>query len=147
MGCKVYVATKSVHHRELAKKLGAVWVGDTEDPFPVKVDSSIVFAPSGEVVPYALKAVNKGGVVSVASIHMTPIPSLDYEKDLFHEKSLCSVEANTKKDGDDFLKIATEVPIQCHTTLYDLDKANQALQDLKHHRLQGSAVLKVSCTK
>ena len=140
-GVKVFVATDSKHHQMLAKAMGASWVSDTKDELPLKVDSAIVFAPAGEIVPYALKAINKGGTVSLAGIHMTPIPQLNYETDLFHEKSLCSIEANTRKDGKEFLAIANQIPIEAHTKIYPLEQANEALTDLKRHKLQGTAVL------
>jgi len=140
-GCEVYVATRGESHRELARKMGADWVGGTFDEPPLKLDAAIVFAPAGAVVPAALRAVDKGGTVALAGIYMTPLPEMDYESCLFHEKKLCSVEANTRQDGNDLLREAAEIPIRPEVTTFDLERANDALIALKDDRINGTALL------
>ena len=111
---------------------------------PEKVDSAIVFAPVGALVPNALTCLKKGGTLSLAGIHMTTVPELDYEKHLFYERDVHSVTANTRRDGRELLAAAAEIPIRPHTTVYPLEQANQALQDLKAGRINGTGVLKIS---
>ncbi len=139
--CEVYVVTRAPAHRQLALKLGAVWAGERASDLPVKVDSAILFAPAGELVPAALEKLQKGGTLSLAGIYMTPVPTLDYQKHLFYERDVHSVTANTRQDGRDLLCCAAEIPIHAHTTPYALADANLALQDLKADRLSGTGVL------
>lgn len=141
-GSEVFVSTRGESHRDLARRMGASWVGETFDQPPVALDSAIVFAPAGPVVPAALRAVGPGGTVSLAGIHMTPIPEMDYESCLFHEKNLCSVEANTRADGEALLKEAAEVPIRPEVTLFPLEQANDVLVDLKNDRVDGTGLLR-----
>jgi propanol-preferring alcohol dehydrogenase len=143
-GCRVYVATRGQSHRELAKRMGAAWVGGATDPIPEPLDAAIVFAPAGEIVPAALRAVGKGGTVALAGITMTPVPTLDYEDCLFHEKNLRSVEANTREDGEALLREAAEVPIRPEVTTFRLEEANQALAWLKQDRIDGTGVLRIA---
>ena len=143
-GCEVYVATRGPGHRELAKQLGAAWVGGTFDPIPAPLDGAIVFAPAGEVVPAALRAVREGGTVALAGITMSPVPEMDYESCLFHEKNLRSVTANTREDGEALLLEAAEVPIRPRVVPFALEQANGALIRLRNGRLDGSGVLIVS---
>ena len=140
-GHDVYVATRGAGHRALARRLGAAWVGDTADPLPRHVESAIVFAPAGEVVPPALEAVGRGGTVALAGIHMSDIPPLDYERHLFHEKALVSVEANTREDGRRLLEEAARIPIRPEVTRFGLDEADRALERLAADEIDGSAVL------
>lgn len=140
-GCRVYVATRGEHHRDLARRMGADWVGEHPAETPTPVDSAIVFAPAGELVPAALAAVRKGGTVALAGIYMTPIPTLDYEQHLFYERNLHSVTANTRADGRALLAEAAAAGVRPHTTAYSLSQANRALQDLKNDRLNGTGVL------
>jgi propanol-preferring alcohol dehydrogenase len=142
-GCAVYVATRGAGHRTLARRLGATWTGDTFDPPPAPLHSAIVFAPAGEVVPAALRAVGKGGTVALAGIHMTPVPELDYEACLFHERTLTSVEANTRADGEALLREAAEIPLRPAVTRFSLDEANEALIALKGDGIDGTGVLVV----
>lgn len=142
-GCEVYVATRGDRHRQLAKELGAVWVGEAADVPPVKLDAAVIFAPAGELVPAALRAIDRGGTVAMAGICMTDVPTLHYERELFYEKNLRSVTANTRKDGEELLRLASEIPIRTHTELFDLEQANEALSRLKHDGIQGAGVLKV----
>ena len=108
---------------------------------PAPLDAAIVFAPAGEVVPAALHAVRKGGTVALAGIYMTPVPAMPYEECLFHEKTLRSVEANTRLDGEELLREAAEIPIRPEVTVFPLDEANAALIRLKEDRLDGTGVL------
>ncbi|MDC4203266.1 MAG: zinc-binding dehydrogenase [Candidatus Manganitrophus sp.] len=142
-GCEVYVATRGEKHRRLAGELGAVWVGEAADVPPVKLDAAIIFAPAGELVPAALRAVERGGTVALAGIYMTDIPTLHYGTELFYEKNLRSVTANTRRDGEELLRLASEIPIRTHTELFDFEQANEALSRLKHDGIQGAGVLKV----
>ena len=142
-GCELYVVTRGRSHRELAREMGAVWAGERAEDMPVKADSAIVFAPAGELVPAALAKLEKGGTLSLAGIYMTPIPEMDYERNLFYERDIHSVTANTREDGRELLAAAAEIPIRPLTTAYPLIEANAALQDLKADRINGTGVLVV----
>jgi propanol-preferring alcohol dehydrogenase len=143
-GSEVYVITRGEKHRQLAKEMGAAWVGDADDHAPEKFASAIIFAPAGNLVPTALEALEKGGTLSLAGIYMSPIPQLDYERHLFYEKNVHSVTANTRSDGIDLLKEAAAIPIKPHITKFPLRRANVALQALKQDAIQGTGVLAVS---
>jgi len=140
-GCTVFVATRSDEHKAMAHQMGAAWVGDVCDAFPEKVDSSIIFAPAGELVPLALESLRKGGTLALAGIYMTDIPSMQYERHLFYERDLRSVTANTRQDGIDFLNEAAAIPIRPQVTTFPLDQANEVLQMVKGKGLKGTAVL------
>jgi len=140
---EVYAATRDASHQKLAAELGAVWTGGTFDEPPVKLDASIVFAPAGAIVPPALNALRKGGTLVLGGIHMTPIASFDYDL-IYYERVLRSVANNTRQDGEDFLRIAAEIPIQTHVQIYPLSDANRALNALKNDAIPGAAVLRVS---
>lgn len=140
-GCQVYVSSLKREHQELARQLGAVWVGGAMEMPPDKLHGSIIFAPAGELVPAALRALDRGGTLALAGIHMSPIPSLDYNRDLFGERIIRSVTANTRQDGIDLLREAAAIPIKPHTVRFPLEDANRALQELKGGRFQGAAVL------
>lgn len=140
-GCAVYVCSLREEHRALARELGAAWVGTTMEPPPDKLQSAIIFAPSGEIVPAALRALERGGTLALAGIHMTDIPALDYDRDLFGERTIRSVTANTRQDGLDLLQEAAAIPIRTHTQPFPLSEANQALQALKAGTVRGAAVL------
>jgi propanol-preferring alcohol dehydrogenase len=142
-GCEVLVATRGESHRELARCMGATWVGDTFDTMPVPPDGSIVFAPVGTVVPAALRSVRKGGTVALAGIYMSPVPEMDYETCLFHEKNLRSVEANTRRDGEELLQEAAAIPIRPSVNSFALEDANEALIRLADDRIDGTGVLVV----
>jgi propanol-preferring alcohol dehydrogenase len=114
-GCSVFVCSLREEHRALARELGAVWVGGAADAPPEPLHGAIIFAPAGEIVIPALRALDRGGTVACAGIHMTPIPSIDYDRDLFNERTLRSVTANTKQDGLDLFREAAEIPIRPHT--------------------------------
>lgn len=140
-GCTVYVVTRDVAHRRLALELGAAWAGGSGEVPPVRVDSAVVFAPAGSLVPVALRAIEKGGTVALAGIHMTDVPAMAYEPHLFWEKTLQSVTANTRRDGEALLAEAAAIPIRPRVTTYALAEANRALQDLAGDRVAGTAVL------
>jgi propanol-preferring alcohol dehydrogenase len=143
-GCRVFVMSRGGVHRELAHQLGAAWIGNADERPPASLDAAILFAPAGDLVLPALAALDRGGILAVAGIYLSPIPPLDYDRHLFNEKELRSVTANTRADGEEFLKIAGEIPIRTHATEMDLTDANDALTMLKHDQLKGAAVLKVS---
>ncbi len=139
----VYASTRDARHQKLALELGAAWAGGTLDAPPEKLDAAIVFAPAGEIVPAALAALRKGGVLVLGGIHMSPIPSFSYDL-LYQERMIRSVANNTRKDGEDFLRIAAEIPIRMHTQVYPLSEANRALNALKNDAIEGAAVLRAS---
>lgn len=139
-GATVHVMTRSEEARTLALSLGCdSATGAYEEP-PEKLDSAIVFAPVGDLVPVALQALDRGGTLALAGIHMTPIPALEYEW-LFEERQVRSVTANTRQDGRDFLEIASRIPIRPTTEPYPLEAADQALMNLASDRVNGAAVL------
>jgi propanol-preferring alcohol dehydrogenase len=140
-GCELYVVTRGETHRQLARDMGAVWAGESADEMPVRVDSAILFAPSGDLVPPALRKLDKGGTLSLAGVYMTPVPEMDYAECLFHERDVRSVTANTRADGRELLDIAAAIPIRPRTTTYPLQDANRALQDLAADRINGTGVL------
>jgi propanol-preferring alcohol dehydrogenase len=141
--CRVFVMSRGGKHQELAQELGAEWVGSAEERPPAPLEAAILFAPAGNLVLPALAALDRGGIVAVAGIYLTPIPPIDYERHLFYERELRSVTANTRADGEEFLRIAGEIPIRTHTVPMALEEANRALQMLKHDELKGAAVLVV----
>jgi propanol-preferring alcohol dehydrogenase len=140
-GCEVLVCTRGEPHRELARKMGASWAGEDPSEMPVLADSAIIFAPAGELIPPALRALKKGGTLSLAGIHMSDVPAMRYEECLFYEKNVRSVTANTRRDGEELLREAAEIPIRPKVTLFPLSEANLALQMLKSDKLQGTGVL------
>jgi propanol-preferring alcohol dehydrogenase len=140
LGLEVYVYTRGETGRQLALDLGAAWAGGGEDVPPVELDSVIIFAPAGPLVPLALRAVRKGGLVVCAGIHMSPIPSFDYDL-LWGERVLRSVANLTRADGHDFLALAPQVPIQTEVEVYPLEAARDALMRMKVGELVGTAVL------
>jgi propanol-preferring alcohol dehydrogenase len=142
--CPVYVCTRGEKHQDLARRMGAVWVGPADAAPPVKFHSAIIFAPAGELVPIALDALDRGGTLALAGIYMTPIPEMDYGRYLFQERNLRSVTANTRLDGRELLELAAEIPLQAHTVEFPLEQANEALQALKRDGFDGAAVLRVS---
>jgi alcohol dehydrogenase, propanol-preferring len=142
-GCSVFVSSLKEEHQTLASELGAAWVGGATDIPPEKLHGVIIFAPAGDIVIPALRALDKGGTVACAGIHMSPIPSIDYDRELFGERILRSVTANTKQDGIDLLQEAAEIPIRPHTQRFKLEEANQALQALKAGKINGAGVLKI----
>lgn len=142
-GCEVYVCSLKPQHQTLARDMGAIWVGGASDPPPVRLHGSIIFAPAGELVPSALRALERGGTLALAGIHMSPIPSLDYDREVFGERVIRSVTANTKQDGLDLLHEAAAIPIRTHTQRFALAEANEALQALKAGAIRGAGVLAI----
>jgi alcohol dehydrogenase, propanol-preferring len=141
-GCEVYVFTRGHAHRELAEKLGAVWVGSAEETPPLQLDASIIFAPAGTLVPQALQHLRKAGTLALAGITMSKIPPLDYDL-LYHERVVRSVANSTRNDCREFLALAAEIPIQTSIQVYPLADANRALVDLKQSRLEAAGVFRV----
>lgn len=139
---RVYAATRDERHRRLALDLGAVWAGGTEDIPPDPVDAAMIFAPAGNLVIPALRALKRGGTVACGGIHMTPIPPIDYDL-LYWERVIRSVANNTRQDGEEFLRIAAEIPIHTEIKEYPLSEANEALNSLKNDAIRGAAVLRV----
>jgi len=142
-GATVHVFTRSAEARDLAMRLGVASAGDTFDAPAEPLDAAIVFAPAGEIVPAALAALDRGGTVAIAGIHLSDIPPLNYTTHLFQERRVRSVTANTREDGQAFLDIAARIGIRVETTPYPLDDAPRALADLARDRLVGAAVLRV----
>jgi propanol-preferring alcohol dehydrogenase len=128
--------------QRFARQLGAAWAAGSDEPPPEPLDAAIIFAPAGELVPAALQAIRPGGVVVCAGIHMSEIPAFRYEL-LWHERSLRSVANLTRADGEQFLALAPEVPVRTHVSTYPLERANEALEDLRNGRFTGAAVLVV----
>ena len=140
-GAELHVRTRGETARQLARELGAASVGDSFDPVDVPLDGGIMFAPAGELVPAALETLDRGATLAVAGIYLSDIPPLNYEKHLFQERSLQSVTANTRADGEAFLQIAARISIRVTTTPYAREQAPQALRDLAAGRFNGAAVL------
>ncbi len=140
-GATVHVMTRSPDGRRLALDLGAASAGDTFDRPPEPLDSAIIFAPAGEIVPAALEALDRGGTAVIAGICLTDIPALRYADHLFQERQVRSVTANTRRDGEEFLEIASRISIRVETVPYPFADAASALRDLAHGRLTGAAVL------
>ena len=143
-GADVYVATRDREkHQALAEELGAAWVGDTFDQPPVKLDAAIIFAPAGEIVPAALKALDKGAALVLGGIHMSPIPQFEYPL-IYGERMIRSVANNTREDGREFLREAAAISVRTSVEELSLEDANDALIALKHDAIKGAAVLRVS---
>ena len=128
--------------QEFARQMGAEWAGDTASHAPERLDAAIIFAPAGELVPLALKAVAKGGTVVCGGIHMSDIPSFPYDA-LWGERVLRSVANLTRRDGQEFLALAPQVPVQTEVELFPLEQANEALERLRSGRIRGAAVLTI----
>jgi propanol-preferring alcohol dehydrogenase len=141
--CEVYVATRGPRHRALAERLGACWVGDSSDVPPQRLDAAILFAPVGDLVPVALAALERGGTLAIAGIHLSAIPPLDYQRHLFNERQLVSVTASTREDGRALLQLAIAIPLRTAIEEFPLTDANAALRRLKEDEIQGAAVLRV----
>jgi alcohol dehydrogenase, propanol-preferring len=140
-GAAVHVFTRGAAARALALELGAGSAQDSYDPAPEPLDSAIIFAPAGELVPAALAALDRGGTLAIAGIHLTDIPALNYAGHLFQERTLRSVTANTRGDAEEFLRLAGRLRLRVTTTAYSLDQADRALADLAADRVDGAAVL------
>lgn len=143
-GCEVYVFTRSRGHQELARRLGAVWTGRAELTPPAKLESAIIFAPAGELVLEALRVLDKGGTLALAGIYSTPIPQLDYTRHLYDERTIRSVTAATREDGEELLALAGAIPIRTEIERFPLAEANEALGQLKASAINGAGVLIIS---
>jgi len=143
LGNEVYVFTRSENHRKHAEELGAVWTGRAEDLPPKPLDAAIIFAPAGQLVPAALRATRKAGTVTCAGIVMSQIPAMDYDL-VYHERLMRSVANSTRQDANEFLELAAKVPIRTEAQIYKLEDTNRALQDLKHSRITGAGVIRIS---
>jgi propanol-preferring alcohol dehydrogenase len=142
-GAEVHVMTRGEDARRLALELGAASAGDAYDAPPVRLDSAILFAPVGDLVPPALEALDQGGTLAVAGIHLSDVPALDYQRHLFRERTLTSVTANTRRDGEELLSLAAALGIRARVTAYPFAEADRALDDLARGDLVGAAVLEI----
>ncbi len=140
-GLRVHVMTRGDRNRELATRLGADSVAGADATPPEQLDGAILFAPAGELVPVAMRALAPGGTLAIAGIWLSDIPTLNYDRELFHERQLRSVTANTRADGEQFLRLAARHGIRATTTAYAMADADRALADLAHGRFSGAAVL------
>ena len=140
-GLRVHVLTRGAHNQALATELGVDSVGGPTEAPPEPLDGAILFAPAGELEPVALRALDRGGTLAVAGIWLSPVPALDYAVELFEERRLRSVTANTRRDGEEFLRLAERLGVRATTTAYPMDDAPHALADLAHGRFGGTAVL------
>jgi alcohol dehydrogenase, propanol-preferring len=139
--CEVYVATRGESHRQMARELGATWVGDALDRPPEPLDCAVTFAPSGDVVMAALASLRKGGAVAINAIHLDRMPQFDYDSLLWGERQLRSVANMTREDARDFLKVAQEIGIRPKTTLFPLEEVNAALNAVYKETIDGAAVV------
>jgi alcohol dehydrogenase, propanol-preferring len=142
-GARVFVFTRSAAHQEMAQKLGADWVGKAGDEPPAKLTNAIIFAPVGAIYLDALRLLDRGGTVVSAGIHMSPIPEFDYDSLLYHERKMLSVANATRKDGEELLKAAAEIPVRTAVETFPLEGANDALKLLRAGKVNGAAVLKI----
>jgi alcohol dehydrogenase, propanol-preferring len=140
-GLRVHVLTRGEANQKLAAELGADSVGDARDVPPEPLDGAILFAPAGDLVPTALRALDRGGTLAVAGIWLSDIPVLSYQDTLFQERKLRSVTANTRADGETFLRLAERLGVRATTVSYPMSEAPRALADLKNGRFSGAAVL------
>lgn len=145
-GYEVYVFTRSREHQEQARELGAAWVGRAQDSPPEKLQSAIIFAPAGALVLDALRIMDKGGTVVLAGITMTPIPEIDYARLLYHERKIRSVANATRRDAEELLALASEIPIRTEVELFPLSQINHALRKLKRGEIRGAGVIEVGTT-
>ncbi len=141
-GCDVYVFSRSDKHRQLAENFGAKWTGNTFENSPVKLDSVISFAPVGDIVPLALKNLDKGGTLALAGIYTTPIPKFEYNL-IYQERSIKSVANSTRNDALEFLEISKKIPVMTEYEIFDLKYANKALMLLKDGKINGAGVLSI----
>ena len=141
-GCEVYVFTRSEEHRQHARDLGAAWAGDARDAAPELLDSAVIFAPAGWIVPEALRALRPGGTVACAGIHMSDIPQMPYDL-LYGERTLRTVANSTRRDVEELLQLAAEIPIRSDVEVFPLEAANNALARVKRSEVRGAAVLQV----
>lgn len=140
-GCRVFVVSRAEKHLRLSRELGAEWAGFDLAAVPEKMDSAILFAPVGDLVPGAMAALDRGGVLAIAGIHLSDVPPLNYQAHLFQEREIRSVTANTREDGRELLKEAFDAGVKPHVEVFRLDQANEALLRLKQDGIEGTGVL------
>jgi propanol-preferring alcohol dehydrogenase len=140
--CEVYVFTRSLEHCKHAEELGAVWTGGVDESSPHELDRAVIFAPAGRLVPMILEKLRPGGTLAINAVHMSPIPEMPYDL-IYGERTLRSVANATYKDGEEFLELAAKIPVEATVNSYSLKDANRALQDLKHSRINGEAILEL----
>lgn len=140
--CEVYVFSRGMNHRNLAEQLGAAWTGSADSTPPRLLDAAVSFAPSGEIIPKALRILRRGGTLALAGIHMTPVPAFDYSL-LYHERKITSVANNTRQDALEFLRLAEVIPVKTEIETFPLAEANSALRLLKDGRIRGAGVLRI----
>jgi len=138
--CEVYVITRADAHRQWARDLGAAWTGAANDALPAPLDAAIIFAPAGNLVPEALRALRPGGTLALAGITMTPLPEMEYRL-LYQERILRSVANSTREDVRSLLQLAAEIPLRTEFETFQLPEANRALQNLKGGKIRGAGVL------
>lgn len=141
---EVHVFTRGKDAQKFALQLGCASAQGAYDPSPVPLDSSIIFAPVGDMVLPALASLVPGGTLALAGIHMSDIPAMNYQRAIFHEKTLTSVESNTRRDGEEFLTLADRLAIHPAVSEYPLEKADEALRTVKRGDIKGACVLRVS---
>jgi len=139
-GCEVYVFTRSREHMELAEELGAAWTGTSKEKAPKKLTNAVIFAPVGEIVHDALRALDKGGTLAINAIYLSPIPQTDYGL-IYDERTVRSVTASTRRDAEELLKLAGEIPIRAAVETFELSGASRALIAMKGSKIRGAAVL------
>jgi propanol-preferring alcohol dehydrogenase len=144
LGCEVYVFTRTEGHQQLAREMGAAWVGRAEETPPEKLDAAVIFAPVGSLVLEALRVLRKGGTVALADLTMSPIPAINYDRLLYHERVIRSVANATRQDAREFLRLAAEIPIRSEVESFRLEDANLALQALKQSKIRGAGALTIS---
>ena len=145
-GLQIWVVTRNENHIQLARELGAAWAGSDFRDLPSKADGAILFAPSGQLVPPTLEALDRGGVCSIAGIHLSDVPGLNYSRHLYQERELRSATSNTREDVHAFLADAAEAHVQPRTAAYALSDANRALSDMKHSNTEGTPVLMIAAS-
>ena len=138
------MVTRAPQAQRLALELGAEWAGGLDDAPPEPLDAAILFAPVGNLVLPALAALDRGATLAIAGIHLTDVPVLSYERHLFEERSVTSVTANTRADGEELLRLAAHIRPRVETVPYPLERADEALADLANDRVNGVAVLRIA---
>jgi alcohol dehydrogenase, propanol-preferring len=142
-GAEVHVLTREAGAQQLASQLGVASVGPAYGRPPVPLDSAILFAPVGDLVPVALAGLEQGGTLAIAGIHLTDVPPLDYQEHLFRERTITSVTANTRADGEELLRLAANTGLRPHVTEYTFDRVDEALEDLARGRVTGAATVRM----
>jgi alcohol dehydrogenase, propanol-preferring len=142
-GAEVHVLSRGAQARELALSLGAASAGGPAEAPPAELDAAIIFAPAGELVPVALEALGPGGTLALAGIHMSDVPALDYQRHLFRERTVRTVTSNTRRDGEEFLRLAGRLGVRVETVTYAFEDADRALADLAAGAVRGAAVLRM----